>query len=86
MTTAKRGDIVTFRMTSQTNFYTGSSVFVFMYDNRFFEPYKSGSDAFVLNSDNDYIKGISATHYGVTNNASLASKWPSGLDSANYNA
>lgn len=86
VTTAKRGDIVTFRMTSQTNFYTGSSVFVFMYDNRFFEPYKSGSDAFVLNSDNDYIKGISATHYGVTNNASLASKWPSGLDSANYNA
>ena len=86
VSTARRGDTITFRMTSQTNFYTGSSVFVFMYDNRFFEPVKQGTDAFVLNPDNDYIKGISAEHYGVTNNAVFASRWPSTLDGVNYNA
>ena len=70
-TTAEVGDVITFRMTSQTNFYTGSSLFVFMYDKNFYELVNTGNDAFVLNGDSDYISGINATHIGVTTDTSL---------------
>ena len=78
--TVQTEDIITFRMTSQTNFYTGSSVFVFMYDKNFFELVNTGNDAFVLNSDSEYISGINATHIGVTDDASLP--WPDSLATA----
>ena len=82
--TASVGDVVTFRMSSLTNFYTGSSVFVFMYDKNFFELVDTGSNAFVLNTDSEYISGIDAKKQGVTNSDSLP--WPAGLDSTNYAA
>ena len=81
---AQTGDVVTFRMTSLTNFYTGSSVFVFMYDSNFFELVNTDSAAFVLNSENEYVSGINAKIQGVTNDASLP--WPDGLDHTNYKA
>ncbi len=67
-------DIVTFRMTTQTNFYTGSTVFVFMYDANFFELVAEGSDAFIVNSNNEYISGINAKIQGVTDDSVLP--WP----------
>ena len=83
---AEIGDVITFRMVSQTNFFTGSSLFVFMYDKDFFELVNTGNDAFVLNDNSDYISGINATHIGVTTDSSLP--WPSGLAAArnDYNA
>ena len=85
---AQVGDVVTFRMTSQTNFYTGSSVFVFMYDKNFFELVETGTDAFILNEENEYIKGIDATSIGVTNDALMNRVWPTtaNMDRNTYNA
>ena len=85
---AQKGDIVTFRMTSQTNFFTGSSVFVFMYDKNFYELVGSGSDAFILNENNEYVAGIDAQHIGVTNSDLFVTngKWPDGISSDTYNA
>ena len=83
---AQVGDVITFRMVSQTNFYTGSSLFVFMYDKDFFELVDTGNDAFVLNDSSDYISGIDAAHIGVTTDSSLP--WPSSLATVHndYNA
>ena len=81
---ASVGDVVTFRMSSLTNFYTGSSVFVFMYDQNFFELVDTGSNAFELNPDSEYISGINAKKQGVTNSSALP--WPEGLDSTKYAA
>ena len=89
---AQAGDVVTFRMTSLTNFYTGSSVFVFMYDKNFYELVAEGTNAFVLNSENEYVAGIEASAYGVTNDTTLGKLWPAELTTepnnirANYNA
>ncbi|MEE1012476.1 MAG: InlB B-repeat-containing protein [Acutalibacteraceae bacterium] len=85
---AQAGDVITFRMTSQTNFFTGSSVFVFMYDKNFFELVESGTDAFNLNEENEYIKGIDATAIGVTNDALMNRVWPTtaNMDRSTYNA
>ena len=85
---AQAGDIVTFRMTSLTNFYVGSSVFVFMYDKNFYDLVAEGTSAFVLNSDNEYVAGIEASAVGVTNDATLSRVWPSELADvrADYNA
>ncbi len=77
ITTAQVGDIVTFRMTPQTNFYNGSSVFVFMYDSNFYEIPQSDSDAFSLNPESEYVSGLDASHIGVTNDSVLP--WPSEL-------
>ena len=77
VSTAQNEDVITFRMTSQTNFYTGSSVFVFMYDKSFFELIDTDSAAFVLNEDNEYVSGINATHIGVTNDSVLP--WPDSI-------
>ena len=71
---ASAGDVVTFRMTSQTNFATGSSVFVFMYDSNFFKLVDEGADAFTVNENSEYISGINAKIQGVTNDDSLP--WP----------
>ena len=85
---AQLDDIVTFRMTSQTNFYTGSSVFVFMYDKSFFELVDDGTSAFLLNKDNEYIKGIDATAIGVTDDSLMDRVWPNtaNMDRKTYNA
>ena len=85
---AQAGDVITFRMTSQTNFFTGSSVFVFMYDKNFFELVESGTDAFNLNENNEYVKGIDATAIGVTNDALMNRVWPTtdNMDRSTYNA
>ena len=71
------GDIVTFRMSTQTNFSTGSSVFVFMYDSNFFELVEEGAAAFAVNENSEYISGIDAKIQGVTNDAALP--WPANL-------
>ena len=71
---ASVGDVVTFRMTTQTNFDVGSSVFVFMYDSNFFELVNEGSSAFAVNRDNEYISGINAKIQGVTDDSVLP--WP----------
>ena len=83
-TPTQPGDVITVQMTSTTNFYTGSSLFIFMYDQTLFDLVGSGADAFALNKDNDYIGGINAKYTAVTNSASLP--WPSGLDSTKYAA
>ena len=72
------GDVVTFRMATKTNFYTGSSVFVFMYDSNFFELVEEGTAAFAVNENSGYIKGIDAKIQGVTNDANLP--WPANLE------
>ena len=74
---AYAGDIVTFRMSTQTNFATGSSVFVFMYDSNFFELVEEGAAAFAVNENSEYISGIDAKIQGVTDDAALP--WPEGL-------
>ena len=56
------GDIITVQMKSTTNFYTASSLFVYMYDNTMFELIGSGTNAFTINSDNGYISAISGTN------------------------
>ena len=71
---ASVGDTVTFRMTTQTNFAVGSSVFVFMYDSNFFELVNEGTSAFAVNRDNEYIDGINAKINGVTDDSALP--WP----------
>ena len=80
----QHGDVITVRMTSMTNFYVGSSLFIFMYDADFYELIGSGKDAFTLNSEDSYISGINAKYTAVTNSASLP--WPAGLNSNDYNA
>ena len=80
VTKVQTEDVITFRMTSETNFYTGSSVFVFMYDKDFFELIGTDNDAFILNENSEYISGIDATHIGVTNDDSLP--WPDSLVTA----
>ncbi len=80
----QKGDIITVRMTSLTNFYVGSSLFIFMYDKDFYELVGEGKDAFTLNSEDSYIGGIDAKYTAVTNSASLP--WPAGVDSNEYNA
>ncbi len=72
------GDVVTFRMSTQTNFYTGSSVFVFMYDANFFELVEEGTAAFAVNENSEYISGIDAKIKGVTNDDVLP--WPANID------
>ena len=84
VTEVQKGDIVTVKMYSTTNFYTGSSLFIIMYDSQFYELIGSGKDAVALNPENDYISGINAKYSVVTNSASLP--WPAGLDSDKYNA
>lgn len=81
---AMRGDTITFRMTSQTNFFTGSSLFVFMYDKNFYELVGSGVSEFALNSENDYISGLNAKYTAVTDSSLL--RWPTGVDSTQYAA
>ncbi len=85
---AQAGDIVTFRMTSQTNFNVGSTVFAFMYDKNFYELVDSGSDAFTLNRENEYIAGINAQHIGITSDTAMDSFWPESLENirTTYNA
>lgn len=78
------GDTITVQMTSTTNFYTGSSLFVFMYDKTLFDLVGTGADAFLLNENNDYISGINAKYTAVTNSANMP--WPTGLDSNKYAA
>ena len=68
------GDVVTFRMSTQTNFATGSSVFVFMYDSNFFELVEEGTAAFTVNENSEYISGINAKIQGVTDDDTLP--WP----------
>ena len=80
----QKGDIITVRMTSLTNFYVGSSLFIFMYDKDFYELVGEGADAFTLNTEDSYIGGINAKYTAVTNSDSLP--WPDGLDSSEYNA
>ena len=80
----QHGDIITVRMTSMTNFYVGSSLFIFMYDKNFYELVGSGADAFVLNSEDSYIGGINAKYTAVTESSNLP--WPAGMDSSTYNA
>ena len=80
----QQGDVITVRMTSKTNFYVGSSLFIFMYDSSFYELVGSGKDAFTLNYEDSYIKGINAKHSAVTNSDVLP--WPDGLDKSTYNA
>ena len=75
---ASVGDTVTFRMSTQTNFYTGSSVFVFMYDSNFFELVEEGTAAFVVNENSEYISGIDAKIQGVTDDAALP--WPESIE------
>ena len=77
ITTAQKGDIVTVRMTSLTNFYTGSSLFVFMYDASFFELIGSGASVFKLNKDNEYVSGIDASFTAVTETDLL--RWPESI-------
>ena len=85
-----KGDIITFRMSSKTNFYTGSSLFVFMYDKNFYELVGSGTSVFKLNPENDYIKGLGVldaatpTFTAVTDSSLL--RWPEGLDQNTYAA
>ncbi len=86
---AQTEDVVTFRMTSLTNFYVGSTVFVFMYDKNFFELVDDGASAFLLNPENEYVAGIEAEVNGVTNNELLKGKWPAASDTIDpdtYNA
>ena len=80
----QHGDIITVRMTSMTNFYTGSSLFIFMYDKNFYELIGSGKDAFTLNTEDSYIGGINAKYTAVTESSNLP--WPAGMDSTTYNA
>ena len=80
----QHGDTITVRMTSQTNFNVGSSLFIFMYDKNFYELVGSGKDAFTLNSEDSYIGGIDARYTAVTNSNALP--WPEGLDKNTYNA
>ena len=68
------GDVVTVRMSTKTNFYTGSSLFIIMYDADFYELVGSGKNAVTLNRENDYISGINAKYTVVTNSNSLP--WP----------
>ena len=84
--TAQVEDVVTFRMISQTNFYNGSSLFVFMYDKDFFELVDTDDAAFKLNKDSEYISGINATAIGTTTDSLLP--WPSSLAAVrnDYNA
>ena len=72
------GDVVTFRMATKTNFFSGSSVFVFMYDANFFELVEEGTAAFAVNENSGYISGIDAKIQGVTNDAALP--WPANLE------
>ena len=83
-TPTQPGDIITVQMTSTTNFYTGSSLFVFMYDQTLFDLVGTGADVFTLNKENDYISGINAKYTAVTNSANMP--WPTGLDSTKYAA
>lgn len=80
----QKGDIITVRMTSLTNFSVGSSLFIFMYDKDFYELVGEGKDAFTLNAEDSYIGGINAKYTAVTNSDSLP--WPAGVDSSEYNA
>ncbi len=85
---ALKGDVITIRMTSRTNFYTGSSLFVFMYDKNFYELVNEGASAFKLNPDNDYIKGLGVlnaetpTYTAVTDSSLLEARWPEAIEDA----
>ncbi len=80
----QHGDIITVRMTSKTNFFVGSSLFIFMYDKNFYELIGSGKGAFTLNTEDSYISGINAKYTAVTESSNLP--WPEGMDSTTYNA
>ena len=56
------GDTITVQMKSTTNFYTASTLFVYMYDNTMFDLVGSGKNAFTINSENGYISAISGTN------------------------
>ena len=56
------GDVITVQMKSTANFYTASTLFVYMYDNTMFDLVGTGTDAFTVNSDNGYISAISGTN------------------------
>ena len=87
-TTVTEGDIITVRMKSTTNFYTGSSLFVYMYDKDFFTLVGEGSDAFTVNTENSYISAIGGENVDVTGyTASTAAQWPTDIRSysSDYN-
>ena len=75
----QKGDTITVRMTSQTNFFVGSSAFVFMYDHNFFELVGVDATAFTLNENNEYVSGINAKIQGVTNLG--IDNWPDSMKS-----
>ncbi|MBQ6266462.1 MAG: InlB B-repeat-containing protein, partial [Clostridia bacterium] len=88
--TAQHGDIITVRMKTRTNFYIGSSAFVFMYDKSFFE--LVSNDGIIVNDANDYITGVgiddsNAYTYNVAfDNNGTVFNWPTGCNAATYNA
>ncbi len=80
-------DVITVRVTAETDFLCGASSFVIMFDKTFFNIVGSGSSAYTFNTSNTYY---SQTCTGIAGStiAIPQAKWPAGLsaDFAIYKA
>ncbi len=94
---AQRGDVVTVRMNSITNFYTGACMFIYMYDKNFFEPYVPSDDGSIpgttvdyvsCNDANSFISAISGEANHNIDDDALEYIWPDSIAGkmANYSA
>ena len=84
-TNARAGDVVTVFLSAQTNFYSGSSRFVIMYDSSFFTILGTNKLAITPNPTNEYYANAISGYAGAT--TSPISEWPAtfvGGESSTY--
>lgn len=74
VTQARVGDIITVTLTPRTNFYTGSTRFIIMYDTSFYSIVGVNAGAITPNPDNAYFANAISSYSGAT--SSPISQWP----------
>ncbi len=73
-TTARAGETITVTLAAKTNFYSGSSRFVIMYDSSFYTIIGVNKNAILPNTGNPYYANAISSYAGAT--TSPAGEWP----------
>ena len=79
-TSAYAGDVITVELSAKTNFYTGTSQYVIMYDSNFYTILGRNKVAIVPNTGNPYYVNAVSSYSGLT--TSPAAEWPATITTA----
>ncbi|NLX92461.1 MAG: hypothetical protein GXZ02_01100 [Clostridiales bacterium] len=72
--TISQDDVLTVRVTPESNFCVGAQNYLIMFDKNKFEVQGAGGDAFTVNADNAYFDQASSGYSGATNIPDI--NWP----------